>query len=96
MIKTSSGRPFGGDGRDVRWFRVDYLGRIAKNTMSKAATTMIPTIPRINGRLDFLGGAGAGAMFGMAGWAIAGGAKACGEGVARGAGGVAEVCPKVS
>jgi hypothetical protein len=46
--------------------------------------------------LDFLGGAAAGVMFGMAGWAIAGGAKACGEGAARGVGGVAEVCPKVS
>lgn len=64
--------------------------------MSNAATTMIPTIPRINTRLDFLGGAGAGAIFGMAGWAIAGGAKAWGEGAAVGAGGVPEVCPKVS
>ena len=72
-----------------------YLGRIAKNTMSSAATTTIPTIPRISGRLDFLAGAGAGAIFGMAGWAIAGGAKAWGEGAATGAG-VAEVCPKVS
>lgn len=49
----------------------------------------------MSGRLDFLAGAGAGAIFGMAGWAIAGGAKAWGEGEDAGAG-VAEVCPKVS
>jgi hypothetical protein len=75
---------------------VDYFGRSAKNRISSAATTMSPTIPRISGRLDFLGGAGAGAMFGKAGWAIAGGAKAWGESGATAPGGVAEVCPKVS
>ena len=64
--------------------------------MSNAATTMSPTIPRISGRLDFLGVTGAGAMFGKADWAIAGGAKAWGEGGATAPGGVAEVCPKVS
>ena len=53
-----------------------YLGRIAKKTISRAATRTIPTMPRISGRLDFRAGAGAVAMFGMAGWAIAGGAKA--------------------
>ena len=52
-------------------------------------------MPRISGRLDFLTGAGA-AIFGMAGWAMAGGAKAWAEGAATGAGGVAEVCPNVS
>lgn len=77
-------------------FAADYLGRIAKNTMSSAATTTMATMPRISGRLDFLAGAGAGAIFGMAGWAIAGGAKAWGECAATGADGVAEVCPKVS
>jgi hypothetical protein len=35
-------------------------------------------------------------MFGKAGWAIAGGAKAWGESGATAPGGVAEVCPKVS
>jgi hypothetical protein len=53
-------------------------------------------MPRISGKLDFLAAAGAAAMFGMAGWAIAGGAKAWGEGAAGGAEGVAEFCPNVS
>jgi hypothetical protein len=44
-----------------------YFGRMAKNRMRSAATTTIPTMPRIRGRLDFLAGAGAEAMFGMAG-----------------------------
>src|SRR5689334_4241818 len=74
----------------------DYLGRIAKNTMSSAATTTIPTMPRIRGRFDFRAGATGVAMFGMAGWAMAGGAKAWGEGGATGPGCVAAVCPNVS
>jgi hypothetical protein len=53
-------------------------------------------MPRISGKFDFLAGAGAGAIFGMAGWAIAGGAKAWGEGAASGVEGVAEFCPNVS
>ena len=73
-----------------------YLGRIAKNTISSPTTKRTPTMPRINGRLDFLSGAVADAIFGIAGWAIAGGAKAWGEGAAAGAGGAAEVCPNVS
>ena len=81
---------------DLLWaLSADYLGRIAKNTMSSAATTTIPTMPRIRGRLDFRAGAGGATMFGMAGWAMAGGAKAWGE-AATGAGGVAAVCPNVS
>ena len=73
----------------------NYLGRIAKNTISSAATNTIPTMPRIKGKLDFLAG-GAAVIFGMAGCAMAGGAKAWGGGEANGADGVAEVCPNVS